>query len=163
MIASHGTWRKALISIFAFEKGLCHFQKARFAFPIGDTTCASNASGYPPCQTLLVVEIPNPHLRRKNSAATRLLNAFIKFNGSQENFSKKKQWVASTSSYLPPMLTRNIFTTIRPHRIGSDLYILQRSPMRPVLNFPFFSTVIIVEDHFNYAVNDLLKSFPLHT
>lgn len=106
---------------------------------------------------------PTPHLRRKNSAATRLLNAFIKFNGSQENFSKKKQWVASTSSYLPPMLTRNIFTTIRPHRIGSDLYILQRSPMRPVLNFPFFSTVIIVEDHFNYAVNDLLKSFPLHT
>ena len=106
---------------------------------------------------------PIPHLRRKNSAATRLLNAFIKFNGSQENFSKKKQWVASTSSYLPPMLTRNIFTTIRPHRIGSDLYILQRSPMRPVLNFPFFSTVIIVEDHFNYAVNDLLKSFPLYT
>ena len=41
MIASHGTWRKALISIFAFEKGLCHFQKARFAFPIGVTTCAN--------------------------------------------------------------------------------------------------------------------------
>jgi len=76
MIASHGTWRKALISIFAFEKGLCHFQKARFAFPIGDTTCASNASGYPPCQTLLVVEIPNPPFTQKKFCSYAFVERF---------------------------------------------------------------------------------------